>query len=582
MKLVLPILVLLFFINVKGEDSCGAYFEVDPENRIEFVISRKKLGGKGNLPKGFWSDQKLRSVAMFLYRSNVRPLFLEALKSNTLDEISNDLVSRFGYAFSGSSIENYVRKQKKYQLWSEILVELGHPKDVYQQLRNRIRSVFRARKNQNLSNLQKHIESDDSEWFRTTLQQTFGKEVSPWAFYQKSYGVYGSHDKALIAFEFLEKSSFSEQDLINSLRKIKEEWGHEYLNVRKLRTLKMDDLDLEEILNEKIPPKRLFQYINSAFGSWENGLKAAGIKLESYRVSWNRYKMTQSIELLRREFGDKKLSLKFIGSLSSKELAFLKPLLGAEITGQALLLQYTRGIGWYESLEKAGVDVTQLRVLAIPDKNNFPLVIQKIAEIVNPSSAMVDKLTKDELLFLVPFMGKPVSGKSVREMATRHYGSWDKALIAADLNPDRIRLRGSANYELLNIVYQKERTELYSNYEALVGKAVKQFRKDEIEKTVVEPLSTEFIYVRNKFEDTFFNLQRSLTVRELYIFNEILKIIEESADNNEKVENIVDILSLVLKSEIDIAPEEVMILFKKIRENQELMDAFLDLVSNKF
>ncbi len=580
MKSIILVLSLFYFLNAKGEDSCDIYLKLE-QNNVNF-LSNKVNVTPIKLPKGFWNDQRLSEVARLLYQLNVRPLFLESLKSNPLQDASETLKSKFGYAFSGASIENYVRKQKKYQLWVELLAEIGHSRNIPQLTRERIRSVFKARQNANLPNSQKQIELDDSPWFQKLLFETFGQQLTPWAFYQKYYWAYGSHDNAFQAFEFLEIATFKEDKLIEALLKIRREFGDEYLLTKKLETLTLVQLNLKDITGEFTTAKKLLKYVRLAFGSWENGLKAADIKLETQRVQWTKYKLSKTIELLRNSFGDANLSLQFLKSLTEIELAFLKPLLGSAINGKALILHYTKGIGWYESLEKAGVDVTKLRVLAVPDKNNFPLIIQKIAGIISPSSAAVDRLTQEDLLFLVPYMGKPVSGLNVREMASRHYGSWDNALIAAGFNPDQIRKKAWTNYLLLNIFYQKERTQYQANYDAIVGKAVGQFVNDELTAVVVESKSTESVYVRNKFEDIFYQAQALFSERELYIFNEVLKIIDASLAGEVEAVDLIDVLDLVINSLTDIPKEEILRFFDKIRENTDLRNAFVDLITDSF
>lgn len=590
MKSTILVLTLFYFLRAKGDDSCKSYLELEQNNAIlkldtaiDVTVVPKDIAVnevKVKLPKGFWNDQKLREVARLLYQLNIRPLFLESLKSDRLESVSEALKSNFGFAFTGASIENYVRKQKKYQLWSDILAEIGHPRNVSQLTRERIRSVFRARQNANLLNSQKQIELDNSPWFQKLLFETFGQQLTPWAFYQKYYWAYGSHDNAFQAYQFLERASFKEQKLIDALLQIRRKFGDEYLFTKKLSQLTARQLNLEELFGEIMSAKKLLKYIKFAFGSWENGLKAADIKIETHNVRWTKYKLTQTIQLLRRKFGDDQMSLSFISSLSETDLYFLKPLLGSDINGRALILHYTKGLGWYNSLEKAGVDVTQLRELAVPDKNDLPLMIQKIAEIINPNSAAVDRLTKEDLLFLVPFMGKPVSGQSVRWMASRYYGSWDKALIAAGFNPDLIRKKAWTNYFLLNIFLKKERSQYQANFEAIVGKAVGQIVDDEYTKTVVEPESTESVYVKNKFENIFYQAQLLFSERETYLFNEILKIIEASMVNDEKSLDLMDILDLVINNHPDVTKEEILILFERIRENKDLKNAFMDLITD--
>lgn len=566
-------LLLGFFWSMQAEASVLACSGVFRREKVLEIPDR--------LPKGFWNKEKLQDVAVFLKEVGVDNLFLENLKNNNLSFWGYRLRQRFGVYFSGKSIENYVRKKKLYGEWAEILGSLNLPRSPSHLRRQRIRQVFIVRSQRGLSNQQKKVEKDDSPEFLQLLENIFKRELSPWAFYQMARDSFGSYGKAVESAQFLAREQSSEESYIRAIRDIGLYYGESQLTTRFIRSLSLMELTMIQThFPYPMTSKKFLKNFSQVFGDWQRGLDAANLVVPSNIVRWTPYKLRRTIELLRKEMGDENLSYSNIYKMSEQELSFLEPLLGASINGKALTLKYVRSGGWYQRLSQQGVDTSTLREEARISKENMIQIIQAVGKSLNPSSATVDKISAEKLKHLVKYTGRiNTSGQSIREIASRQFGSWDEALVASGFNPDVVRLKGLARYEILSHAAKLVRSENMARRDLMLGSTRRQFENGLPKNEVVDEKDMEQSLSEAHFELKFSNLTNSLSKKESELFDQLLQAVDFlSTERGGNLE-----LSIIFEKVMDANPatqlSELTGLIQKIAKDSELMAAFKDVLS---
>lgn len=198
--------------------------------------------------------------------------------------------------------------------------------------------------------------------------------------------------------------------------------------------------------NGKPTSRKFIHYAGSHFfGSWNGALKASGLYpiISSYNKFWSKTLILKCIKALYEN--GHPLTVKTIWrDRSRKTSRILKEVSGKATTGSALHDAARRYLGsWDAALKKAGVNPDAVKEKPFWTKKKIvnslkhlhqkgiPLNSESIGRDKSRSTA---SLIKEEL-------GKKRLGRSLYGGAYRIFGSWDRALIEAGINPDAQRKR---------------------------------------------------------------------------------------------------------------------------------------------
>jgi len=204
------------------------------------------------------------------------------------------------------------------------------------------------------------------------------------------------------------------------------------------------------------------------FGSWDRALMESGLKPSEFRVrrfKWDR----QSISKILRALHRSKVPLN-VGSLSTNVSNEASRIIlrnsGRKIQARSLYNVGRRKIGsWDGALKYSGFTPSDIRKAGAPCEDRKDLLIEMIQTLhindyeLNTTSLLMN--SKKIQKFLESKFGRAVSGYSVRNGAKKLFGSWDKALWEAGLNPIEIRRRSPSHSSNLPVVlYQVEDTKV--------------------------------------------------------------------------------------------------------------------------
>jgi hypothetical protein len=194
------------------------------------------------------------------------------------------------------------------------------------------------------------------------------------------------------------------------------------------------------------------------FGSWDAALLAAGLDPSRIRrdhgvMQWrrSRHLILEAVRILYEKGVDLNAGA-IQRDLSEKTKNILKEYFGLAISGKAVYLAGRRAFkSWDNALRLIGLDPEDIRKQTHMPWTNQQLVRairylhqKKVSlnsyDIQRDDSARTTALLKE-------LFGVPLTGRSVFAAASSpvHFGSWDAALTAADLDPQHIRKRTSAS-----------------------------------------------------------------------------------------------------------------------------------------
>ena len=139
---------------------------------------------------------------------------------------------------------------------------------------------------------------------------------------------------------------------------------------------------------------------------------------------------------------------------------------GRKLQGRSLYNLGRRRLGsWDDALRYSGFTPGSIRKIAAQCEERKDRIIEIIQALhiheheLNVTSML--RKSKQVQKFLEPRFGRAISGYSVTAMAKKLFGSWDKALWEAGLNPNEIRRRSPSHTTNLPVVlYQVEDTKV--------------------------------------------------------------------------------------------------------------------------
>jgi hypothetical protein len=204
------------------------------------------------------------------------------------------------------------------------------------------------------------------------------------------------------------------------------------------------------------------------FGSWDRALKESGLKPSEFRVrrfKWDKQSIAKILRALQRS----KVPLNGgdIGKdVSDQARGIILKVSGRKLQGRSLYNLGRRRLGsWDKALKYSGFTPGSIRKIATQCEERKDRIIEIIQALhiheheLNVTSML--RNSKKVQKFLEPRFDRAISGYSVTAMAKKLFGSWDKALWEAGLNPNEIRRRSPAHTTNLPVVlYQVEDTKV--------------------------------------------------------------------------------------------------------------------------
>lgn len=230
------------------------------------------------------------------------------------------------------------------------------------------------------------------------------------------------------------------QQLILELKKSNQRFDCRYLHVNRGND---PDLLLSQIVGRATSRKDLHKMACQYFGSWSWALRESGIsqRRSSHNHFWNRFLIVKSIQhLSAADFPLTVQSICFDKSKKTTEL--LREVVGRRTTGSGLHDAARRYFGsWDMALRASGLDVETIKEKPFWTKGKMISAIQALYSSgipLNSSSMQADE-TSRTIKIIQKKIGKGRSGRSLIGAAYRTFGSWDRALMEANLKPTEFR-----------------------------------------------------------------------------------------------------------------------------------------------
>lgn len=355
-----------------------------------------------------------------------------------------------------------------------------------------------------------------------TCRELFGK---------KSSNAKGSHSRKAIPSETLLK-------MISHLDK---NGFHISTRNMKLDSGGIIKSELNKEFNYDANPATLMATLLKRFGSWREVLRQANVDTSRYegakRITPKIISDQEIFEMLR--FLDTSGFRITSYSMSTDSGGLIGKALKEEFNYKAnassiLHTALNRFGTWENTLLLAGIDIQKYLEM----KSNLPsrkywdrqsiievLVKMQKADIPLNSNA-VDKDHRGVLRqYFIDFLKISSSPSTLYRSAISIFGSWDQALIAANINPDHVRLVGTTPAALLRHWMLDERRANTADW--LYGRKVYQSRgKDDFQTVVVDDNTPESAFLKTEREKVLTQQIEQLKLDEKFIFNEMIKEIE--------------------------------------------------------
>ncbi|MBK9294494.1 MAG: hypothetical protein IPM57_08625 [Oligoflexia bacterium] len=208
----------------------------------------------------------------------------------------------------------------------------------------------------------------------------------------------------------------------------------------------LPDLTLSRIVGRPTSRQELHSIACKYFGSWSWAMRECGLSRRgsTHNYFWNQEIITNSIRLLSRM--GYPLTVKSIHRDKTRATTrLLKQTTNRSTTGCSLHEAARRYFGsWDTALIEAGLDIEQIKEKPFWSKLKTIKVIQALNRekiFLNASNIQLDRARGSKIFQIIKkTTGKGKVGRSLYSCAFHNFGSWDKALTDAGLNPVKIRL----------------------------------------------------------------------------------------------------------------------------------------------
>ena len=220
--------------------------------------------------------------------------------------------------------------------------------------------------------------------------------------------------------------------------------------LRSMRVSKGPTVDpfLSALIGRPTSRKFLHHIAARTFGSWTLAMKASNLEphSSSFNKFWSKTKITSSIRLLRQN--GYPLTVKSIWRDRSKKTSrILLESTGKRTTGSALHDAARRYFGsWDNALRSTGIDPERVKEKPFWTKKKIVKSIQSLhrSGIALNSGKMGGDYSIRTKRIIQRAVGKARVGNSLLGGAYNSFGSWDRALHEAGIEPADIRLRDFA------------------------------------------------------------------------------------------------------------------------------------------
>ncbi len=355
----------------------------------------------------------------------------------------------------------YLTARKLFGSWENALKAAGvdTPPVTKEQIVLAIKAMEEAQLRPNL----RAVKTDKDGVYTRAIQQKHGFTFNSLSVYTYALKFFGSWDEALRAAGIdpliaRKKGSLgkikTKEDLLRGIKALaKDKLLRGTDRIRK-------DADgtraavLRKVYGVKLSSFRFYLKAVELFGSWKAALEAAGIKHAESIESIPAGLLSSKEQILKGVFALKKMKgidlneAAMLADRGNRRGRALEDVYDYPVSGKFLYEKARKIFGsWDDALRAAGIDPAEVRKLAPQGiLASEEQVIKGILAIhkasINPNS---NRLRNDSggrvAQELRTAFGTPVSPRTLMENAVEIFGSWDGALEAAGLDPDRIRLR---------------------------------------------------------------------------------------------------------------------------------------------
>jgi len=200
---------------------------------------------------------------------------------------------------------------------------------------------------------------------------------------------------------------------------------------------------LQQILGVPVTGKSLYHVATRRFKGWKNALVSAGLdpKLIKERLDWTPELVIEALKLQHSSLGPLSVGI-LRGDQAGDLVPGLKARFGSKITGSRLVAAAsTHFESWEEALKAAGLDPNEHRLTGAwtPEQVIGAIQLLHKSEVsVNYNAVALDQTATTRGL-LKTILKREANGLALVAAANNHFGGWDKALVAAGLNPEEIR-----------------------------------------------------------------------------------------------------------------------------------------------
>jgi len=296
-------------------------------------------------------------------------------------------------------------------------------------------------------------------------------------------------------------------------------------------------------------PGALIHAADRLFGGWSEALLAAELDPNQIRIQapqWKAPQITKMIQDLKTRglpLNFKSLSEDTDGKIAA---AFLE--LGTSASPAAFAMAAVAKFGsWDEALRQAGLDPIEVRKYAPPwtaEAVMATLAGLRDREIpLNATSVRYD-VNGDIANYLIRVKKTGGTSGALLQAAARLYGSWDRALIATNINPDEVRLTGTTPFHLLKDWMKREREGGNGWFPTLQGQSDDGVVHDEW----VDAIDLEKDLMDRQKQETVNDAIENLSSHSRELFARLVQLIEEREENDDANDSVESLLNEIASS----------------------------------
>jgi hypothetical protein len=524
-------------------------YQAQPKSLYQTALSRfgtweKALKAAGVTPPATQPMKRLDDkelIDMLVYISVRAPqMNAQYFKKDPDGKIGKILVDRFAYSAQPNAF--FQAASKRFGSWEKAL-ELAAKKRETNLRRNSwtresVTETIQALNEMDFSLNYIYIEADPDGAIFKFFKDTERSQYRTKAFLKFAIKEFGSWDAALIAAginpQMVHKhfAIWTRESAITAIQKISKSnipLNSSYMNQdpdgRIAKVFKEQEIS-------RFSSASLYEYSIREFGSWSKALSVAGFDPELIRANrsiWNRDNVVTMIQ----DLNEAKIPLFYNNVRDDIDGRVSDFFLSKQIkkSSYSFFESALREYGsWENALRAAGLEPQRYQPKpSVWTKELIVSTIQRMYGLgmpLNRNSLEIDP-HKEIYNFFMQNKIATTRGASLVRGGVREFGSWDQALVAAGLNPDHIRLRGTTPFKFLSDVMKAERAENTSSW-IPQQKAFKSVGDDISEIEVVSDIDIEAEFIAQENQVVVDKTIAKLQVDDQKLFNVMILEIEEN------------------------------------------------------